>query len=113
MGIGIFILISLVKTAIAVFVLLTAVAYSVWLERKVVGHMQNRWGPTRVGPFGLLQPLADGVKFILKEDLTPPHVYKPLFILAPLLAVVLALTSIAMIPFGESVTIHGWTIPLQ
>ena len=61
------------------FVLLTAVAYTVWLERKVVGHMQNRWGPTRVGPFGLLQPLADGVKFLFKEDLTPPHVYKPLY----------------------------------
>jgi NADH-quinone oxidoreductase subunit H len=51
--------------------LLTAVAYTVWLERKVVGHMQNRWGPTRVGPFGLLQPAADGMKFLFKEDLLP------------------------------------------
>ena len=83
---------------IAVVVLLTAVAYTVWLERKVVGHMQNRWGPTRVGPFGLLQPLADGVKFIFKEDLTPPHVYKPLYIAAPMIAVIFALTSIAVIP---------------
>jgi len=106
-------ILAVIKSALTLFVLLTAGAYIVWLERKVVGHMQNRWGPTRVGPFGLLQPLADGVKFILKEDLTPPHVYKPLFILAPLLAVVLALTSVAMIPFGESVTIHGWIIPLQ
>ena len=70
-----FVAISLIKTVIALFVLLTAVAYTVWLERKVVGHMQNRWGPTRVGPFGLLQPLADGVKFMFKEDLIPPHVY--------------------------------------
>ena len=46
----------------------------------MVGHIQNRWGPTRVGPFGLLQPLADGLKFILKEDLTPPYVYKPLYL---------------------------------
>ena len=67
-----FLIASVIKIVIAVFVLLTAVAYTVWLERKVVGHMQNRWGPTRVGPFGLLQPLADGVKFIFKEDLTPP-----------------------------------------
>ena len=78
-----FLIASVIKIVIAVFVLLTAVAYTVWLERKVVGHMQNRWGPTRVGPFGLLQPLADGIKFIFKEDLTPPHVYKPLYIAAP------------------------------
>ena len=78
MNITTFIIVSVIKTVLALFVLLTAVAYTVWLERKVVGHMQNRWGPTRVGPFGLLQPLADGVKFLFKEDLTPPHVYKPL-----------------------------------
>jgi len=57
-----FIIVSVIKIALALFVLLTAVAYTVWLERKVVGHMQNRWGPTRVGPFGLLQPAADGAK---------------------------------------------------
>ena len=51
---------SVIKSLIVLGVLLTAVAYTVWLERKVVGHMQNRWGPTRVGPFGLLQPAADG-----------------------------------------------------
>jgi len=102
-----------IKTAIALFVLLTAVAYSVWLERKLVGHIQNRWGPTRVGPFGLLQPLADGIKFILKEDLTPPYVYKPLYIAAPMIAVVFALSSIAVIPVGNSITIHGITTPLQ
>jgi len=98
---------------VVIGVLLTAVAYSVWLERKVVGHMQNRWGPTRVGPFGLLQPAADGLKFLFKEDLTPPHVYKPLFIAAPLIAVIFALTSISMIPFGNAVTISGYSIPLQ
>ena len=88
MSILTFIIISLIKTVIAVGVLLTAVAYTVWLERKVVGRIQNRWGPTRVGPFGLLQPLADGVKFIFKEDLTPPHVYKPLYIAAPIISLV-------------------------
>src|SRR5882724_11195571 len=95
------------------FVLLTAVAYIVWLERKVVGRIQNRWGPTRVGPFGLLQPAADGIKFLFKEDLTPPHVYKPLFLAAPMMAVILALTSISVIPFGNSITLFGYSIPLQ
>src|SRR5712675_3464619 len=109
----VFIIASLIKTALALFVVLTAVAYSVWLERKVVGRMQNRWGPTRVGPFGLLQPAADGVKFLFKEDLTPPHVYKPLYIAAPLIAVIFALTSIAVIPIGNSITIAGYNIPLQ
>jgi len=108
-----FIIVSVIKTVIALFVLLTAVAYSVWLERKVVGHIQNRWGPTRVGPFGLLQPLADGAKFLFKEDLIPPHVYKPLYIAAPMLAVIFALTSISVIPIGNSVTIGNIRTPLQ
>src|SRR6267143_543408 len=108
-----FIIVSFIKTVLALFVLLTAVAYTVWLERKVVGHMQNRWGPTRVGPFGLLQPLADGIKFLVKEDLTPPHVYRPLFIAAPMIAVICALTSISVIPFGNAITIFGYSIPLQ
>jgi len=113
LSVGVFILVSVIKSLIVLIVLLTAVAYTVWLERKVVGHMQNRWGPTRVGPFGLLQPMADGVKLLFKEDLTPPHVYKPLFIAAPLMAVTFALTSIAVIPFGNSITIFGLSIPLQ
>jgi len=109
--IWIYILASVIKSALALFILLTAVAYTVWLERKVVGHMQNRWGPTRVGPFGLLQPAADGIKFLFKEDLTPPHVYKPLYIAAPLIAVIFALTSIAVIPFGNSFTFGPFTLP--
>ena len=108
-----FIVVSVIKSLITLLVLLTAVAYTVWLERKVVGHMQNRWGPTRVGPFGLLQPAADGIKFLLKEDLTPPHVYKPLFIAAPMMALIFALTSISVIPFGNWVTIGGRAIPLE
>jgi NADH-quinone oxidoreductase subunit H len=108
-----FILVSVIKIALVLFVLLTAVAYTVWLERKVVGHMQNRWGPTRVGPFGLLQPAADGIKFLFKEDLTPPHVYKPLYIAAPIIAVVFAITSIAVIPFGNWINIGPISTPLQ
>jgi NADH-quinone oxidoreductase subunit H len=108
-----YVVVAVIKIAIAVFALLTIVAYTVWLERKVVGHMQNRWGPTRVGPFGLLQPLADGLKFILKEDIIPTNVYKPLYIAAPMMAVTFALLSISVIPIGGSVTIRGVTTPLQ
>ena len=113
MGIGLFILISLIKIVIGLAALLTGVAYSVWLERKVVGHIQNRWGPTRVGPFGLLQPIADGAKLLFKEDLLPPQVYKPLFIAAPMIAIICAVTSISVIPIGNSITIFGVTTPLE
>src|SRR5258708_16261242 len=75
--------------------------------------MQNGWGPTRVGPVGLLQAAADGIKFLFKEDLTPPHVYKPLYIAAPVMAVVFALTSISVIPIGNWITIAGVHTPLQ
>ena len=110
MSITTFAIISIIKSVAVIFVLLTAVAYSVWLERKVSGHIQNRWGPTRVGPFGLLQPLADGVKFIFKEDLTPPHVYRPLYIAAPIIAVVFAITSISVVPFGNSLEIPAISV---
>ena len=105
MSITTFVIISIIKSVAVIFILLTAVAYSVWLERKVSARIQNRWGPTRVGPFGLLQPLADGIKFIFKEDLTQPYVYKPLYIAAPMIAVVLAITSIAVVPFGNMMEI--------
>ena len=108
-----YIVIALIKTAIALFVLLTACAYTVLAERKLVARMQNRWGPTRVGLFGFLQPLADGLKFILKEDIIPSNVYKPLYIAAPMLSLTLALTSIAVIPIGESITVNGVQTPLQ
>jgi NADH-quinone oxidoreductase subunit H len=108
-----FVIVSLVKIAVMVWFLLTAVAYAVWLERKLVGRIQNRWGPTRVGPFGLLQPLADGLKFILKEDLTPPYVHKLLYIAAPMIAVTTALVSIALIPLGPEVEVAGIRTPLQ
>jgi len=105
--------VSVIKSAVVLGVLLGAVAYTVWLERKVVGHIQNRWGPTRVGPFGLLQPIAVGLKLFVKEDLTPPYVYKPLYIAAPLIAIIFALTSISMVPFGNDVVVGGYTIPFQ
>jgi NADH-quinone oxidoreductase subunit H len=93
-------IISLVQIAQLLFIVLTVNAYLTWFERKVVAHMQSRWGPHRVGPHGLLQPLADGVKFLFKEDPTPAGADKFVYYLAPLLALALALTSIAIIPFG-------------
>jgi NADH-quinone oxidoreductase subunit H len=108
-----FLIISLVKVAFVLWVVLTACAYEVWLERKVVGHIQNRWGPTRVGPFGLLQPLADGIKFILKEDIIPDKANRFWYIAAPLMGLIFALCSMAIIPFGGDLHLFGYTIPLQ
>ncbi|HWG36551.1 MAG TPA: NADH-quinone oxidoreductase subunit NuoH [Terriglobales bacterium] len=108
-----FFLLSLVKCLVVLFILLTAVAYIQLAERKIVGRMQSRVGPTRVGPFGLLQPAADAIKFILKEDLVPDTAHKFLYILAPMLAVVLALLSISVIPIGGNVTIFGVHTALQ
>jgi NADH-quinone oxidoreductase subunit H len=108
-----YIIVAVIKIALVVFIMLTAVAYTTLLERKLVARIQNRWGPTRVGPFGLLQPLADGVKFILKEDMVPDSVHKGLYILAPMLALAMSLVAIAVIPFGQSITIGNFTIPFQ
>jgi NADH-quinone oxidoreductase subunit H len=91
---------SVVKIAVLLFMVLTALAYLTWFERKVVAHIQSRWGPYRVGPHGLLQPLADGLKFIMKEDPMPAGVDKFVFVLAPLLAMTVALTALGIIPFG-------------
>jgi NADH-quinone oxidoreductase subunit H len=89
------------KVAVVTVVMLLAVAYTVLLERKLVGRIQNRWGPSRVGPFGLLQPLVDGAKSFLKEDLIPTAVYKPLYLIAPIIALGCALITIGVVPFGE------------
>jgi NADH-quinone oxidoreductase subunit H len=88
------------KVAVVTVVMLLGVAYTVLLERKLVGRIQNRWGPSRVGPFGLLQPLVDGAKSFLKEDMIPTAVYRPLYLLAPIIALGCALISIGVIPFG-------------
>jgi NADH-quinone oxidoreductase subunit H len=95
------------KVAVVTVVMLLAVAYTVLLERKLVGRIQNRWGPSRVGPFGLLQPLVDGAKSFLKEDIIPTGVYRPLYLIAPILALGCALISIGVVPFGESVSVAG------
>ena len=102
-----FMIISLVKAGLVAFILLTTLAYLQWIERKVIAHVQVRVGPYRVGPHGLLQPLADVVKLMTKEDLIPSHVNAFFYVLAPFLAVVLALISISVIPFGPTVEVAG------
>jgi NADH-quinone oxidoreductase subunit H len=102
-----FILWSVLKVAVVTVVMLLGVAYTVLLERKLVGRIQNRWGPCRVGPFGLLQPLVDGAKSFLKEDIIPTGVYRPLYLLAPILALGCALISIGVVPFGEPFSALG------
>jgi NADH-quinone oxidoreductase subunit H len=94
------VVVSLVKILVLLFVAMTALAYLTWFERKVVAHIQSRWGPYYVGAHGLLQPLADGLKFLFKEDLTPPASDRVVYVLAPFLALTLALTTLALIPFG-------------
>jgi NADH-quinone oxidoreductase subunit H len=102
-----FLLLSILKVLVVLVITLSAVAYTVLLERKVLGRIQNRWGPSRVGPFGLLQPLADGIKLFLKEDLMPIASERPLFIIAPIIALTCALISIAVVPFGGMQTVKG------
>ena len=95
-----FFILSLIKTAIVVGIFMHVLAYLQWIERKVIAHVQLRVGPRRVGPHGLLQPLADVIKLITKEDMLPSHVNKVFYFLAPFIAVMFALISISVIPFG-------------
>jgi NADH-quinone oxidoreductase subunit H len=104
--------VSLVKIVVLLFVLMTALAYLSWFERKVIAHIQSRWGPYYVGAHGLLQPLADGVKFLFKEDLTLPAADRVLYILSPFLALSLAMTTLALIPFGPA-TVYIFGQPTQ
>jgi len=108
------VLVSLVKIIVLLLLLMTALAYLTWFERKVVAHIQARWGPYRAGPHGLLQPVADGIKFLFKEDLAPARADKFVFVLAPFLTFSLAISSIALIPFGPmDISIFGQRTPLQ
>ncbi|MBS0262199.1 MAG: NADH-quinone oxidoreductase subunit NuoH [Planctomycetes bacterium] len=90
----------LIKTALVIGALQGAVAYLVLVERKVAAWIQDRLGPNRVGPWGLLQPLADGLKFILKEEIIPAGADKVLFLIAPVLILATAMITFATIPFG-------------
>src|SRR5215469_2155195 len=102
-----FFLLTIIKAAVLAAVLLTTLAYLQWVERKVIAHIQVRLGPSRVGPHGLLQPLADVIKLITKEDLIPSHANRFVYLLAPFLAVTMALVSISVIPFGGEIQVFG------
>jgi NADH-quinone oxidoreductase subunit H len=95
-----------------VFVLLT-VAYATYAERKIIGHMQVRLGPMRTGWHGLLQPIADGVKLFFKEEIVPSQASTFAFLIAPLIALVPAFITFAVIPFGGVIEVGGYKIPLQ
>jgi NADH-quinone oxidoreductase subunit H len=97
-----FLVFSAMKVAAGVGVLMFLVAYTVYVERRVAAFIQDRVGPNRVGPFGLLQPVADGLKSFFKEDFTPAHVRKSYFWLAPAIAMLPGLLTIAVIPFGSN-----------
>ena len=101
-----------VKIALFFGVLLTVIAYMTWVERRVSAWIQDRRGPNRVGPFGLLQPVADGIKFLFKEAITPPHVYRPVYVLAPALIFIPALVTFSVVPIGPALTLFGLRIPL-
>jgi NADH-quinone oxidoreductase subunit H len=107
-----YILIAFVKVLVVFTAMMLIVAYMTLMERKVLGHMQVRYGPNRVGPFGLFQPIADGLKLFFKEDIIVPHANRLIYILAPTVIVITALVSYAVIPFGDSFTILGQKVDL-
>ncbi len=107
-----FVLIALVKVLVVFTAMLLIVAYMTLMERKVLGHMQVRYGPNRAGPYGLLQPIADGIKLFFKEDIIIPHANRLIYIFAPTVTVITALMSYAVIPFGDNITILGYKVDM-
>ncbi len=105
-------IIILIKVLVAFGALLLIAAYMSWMERRVFALVQVRYGPNRVGPFGLLQPIADGIKLMFKETVVPSQADKPIYFLAPALTLIPALVAFAVVPFGDSVTLFGRKIDL-
>jgi NADH-quinone oxidoreductase subunit H len=105
--------ITLIKSAVIVNLIMVAFAYTTWLERKLLGRMQLRYGPNRAGPFGLLQPIADLVKLVRKEAFHPAAAMNSLYITAPVISMFTALAAFSVIPFGGGWVINGWTVTGQ
>jgi NADH-quinone oxidoreductase subunit H len=97
-----FVIATIVKCAIVIFVLLTAFAYMTLIERRVVAKMQGRIGPNRAGPLGVFQPVADGIKMAFKEQIVPAQAKKAIYLVAPILSVIVALSAFAVVPIGNS-----------
>jgi NADH-quinone oxidoreductase subunit H len=108
-----YLILSLIKLLIVVLVLMHTLAYLQWVERKVIAHVQLRVGPRRVGPHGLLQPLADVIKLVTKEGLLPSHVNTPFYFLAPFIAVLFALIPMCLIPYGGDINVFGIHTTMQ
>jgi NADH-quinone oxidoreductase subunit H len=102
----------IIKLSIVLILLLTCAAYLVWVERKLLGRMQARYGPNRAGRYGLLQPIVDVIKLITKEDTVPEGASKPIFLFAPGVVGLVALLIFAVVPFGRNITLWGRPIPL-
>ncbi len=107
------VLIPVIKGALILFILLTATAYLTLFERKLIARFQVRLGPNRAGPYGFLQPLADAVKLFFKEEVIPGHVNKPVYLLAPVLAMIPAIALFAVVPLGPDIHLFGRRIPLH
>jgi len=107
-----FILEVIIKNLVVISILMLFVAYLTLAERKFLGYLQVRLGPNRVGTWGLLQPIADGIKSFVKEDIIPTNADKPVYVIAPMISFVAALSMFAVIPFGGSVTLFGREIQL-
>src|SRR6202011_6154885 len=95
---------SLINISAVLGVFLTLFALISVLERKILGRMQNRYGPNRVGPFGLFQPVADGIKMLIKEDVVPARADKVVHFLAPIIIAAVAILSLGIIPYGRNMT---------
>jgi NADH-quinone oxidoreductase subunit H len=106
------VLIPILKGTLPVAVPLLVVPLLVYLERRLSAFIQDRIGPNRVGPLGLLQPLADAIKFIFKEDIVPPHTNRWLYVLAPAFAAIPALCTLSVVPFGHTLRVLGMEVPL-
>jgi NADH-quinone oxidoreductase subunit H len=105
--------VDVIRSLVWIFALMTAMAYMTLFERRVIGALQLRIGPNRVGPNGFLQPLADALKLFFKEDVRPAHADALLYPLAPAIALVAALATFAVIPVGPTLQLGGVTLPLQ